>query len=216
MFVRNSIPMHNDPADYIRDFGDFVGTRFIHLPADRGVYLWHATLASQAFIGTRLLEKVHRTGVHYFLKGTPELFISSPGVGYPLEGGLEQAHQHASAQNYFPPYFEGATTLVRYRELNFDALVQHVAHLAFRIKRDDLEVPLRALLDQVLRAFRQVPELYSENLLRKGMDDHAIALGFKASDYVTVGDDSFDRYLLRAIEALAPTQTAALQAEAQR
>jgi len=216
MFIRNGIPMHNDPADYIRDFGNIVGTRFIHLPADRGVYLWHATLASQAFVGTRLLEKVHRTGVHYFLMGTPELFLSSPGIGHPLEGGLEQAHQQASERLVLPPYFEGAAMLVRYRELSFDALVQHVAHLAFRVNQNRLEMPLRALLNQVLRAFRQVPELYSEDLLRKGMDDHALALGFKASDYVTVGDDSFDRYLLRAIEALAPQQTAALQAEVQR
>ena len=54
------------------------------------------------------------------------------------------------------------------------------------------------VLRQTVQAFKQVSELYDENLLREGMDKHESELGFTASHLIVVGatdKHSFDNVL---------------------
>ena len=95
MFIPNDTELYCSLADYARDFGKIEGTRFIQ--TSEGVYLWHATLRSQAMIGTKLFEIKHPHGTEYVFNGIPELFCSKlGGRGFSLQGGLEFAHEHFS------------------------------------------------------------------------------------------------------------------------
>ena len=216
MFVATGTPLRCNLADYAADFGNVSG-RFVQTEAN--AFLWQGTLASQTMVGTTLVAIDLPHGTKYVLHGGLGLFQADTGLTFVLQGGLEATYRRFSEAKppMLSPYYEGATKLVRYRELSFSSLVAYVAHQMYRLAYFGKPVTAAESLQRVLQDFRQVPELYNEDLLRQGMDACEAQLGFRPSYTIVVGatdKHSFDSVLLRAVEALAPKEIARLHAEA--